>query len=240
MNPLRAKVFTKKLMIATGIGFLMLSTVAFAQTVKGPKIIFEHTLYDVGYAGPGQKVEYNFRFTNKGDATLVIEKVSAGCGCSAELFSGKDFMPGEVGKIRTICTMPRHENVHEKTFTVLSNDPAAQKVDLIVKGRVKQGIAVLPQSINLGKVKKGNSKSGYVRVLQLSDDNLILKKVDANDKFFIVKAYRFVSQNHRGYHIDISLRQNLPAGPFRDVITLHTNMKQRPRIDVPLWAEISN
>ncbi len=222
-----------------GIGFLLLASFSFAQKAKNPKIVFEHTLYDFGYAGPGQEIKYDFRFSNKGDARLIIEKVTACCGCSVKLVPGKDIMPGEGGEIQTVCAMPRHEDLHEKTFTVLSNDPAAKKADLTVKGRVKRGIAVVPQSINMGKVKKGRTTSGYVRLLQLSDDNLMLKKVDANDKYFIVKTYRFKGENHSGFQIDILLKPNLPIGPIRDVITLHTNMKQRPRIDVPVWAVIS-
>jgi hypothetical protein len=228
-----------KAMVTMWIVFLLSVSAAFGETAKAPKIIFEHTLYDFGYAGPGQKVKYNFRFTNNGDAKLIIEKVTACCGCSAELVPGKDIMPGEGGEIRTNCTMPRHEAVHKKTFTVLSNDPAADKIELAVTGRVKRGFAVVPQSINLGKVKKGQTISGFVRILQLSDDNLMLKKVDANDKLFIVKTHRFEGENHRGHHIDIILKPNLPAGLFKEVITLHTSMKQRPRIDVPVWAEIS-
>ena len=69
MNILMARIFTKKVMPVIGIGPLLLISTAFAETGKAPKIIFEHTLYDFGYAGPSQKIKHNFRFTNKGDAS---------------------------------------------------------------------------------------------------------------------------------------------------------------------------
>lgn len=51
------------------------ATTAFAG---GPELVFESQVVDLGKVDPGQKYEAVFRFTNKGDALLEIQKVKPG------------------------------------------------------------------------------------------------------------------------------------------------------------------
>ena len=74
-------------------------------------------------------------------------------------------------------------------------------------------------------------------LLQLSDTRLTVLKIDTS-QFLSAQAIHFRDENSRGYEIEISLTGDVPVGAFMDVITLHTNLRKRPRIDVPVWANI--
>ena len=55
------------------IFIMFFPAVSFAQ----PVIAFDSESYDAGTATQGDIVEHTFEFTNKGDAELVIEKVTS-------------------------------------------------------------------------------------------------------------------------------------------------------------------
>lgn len=203
-----------------------------------PRIVFEETSYDFGIAGPGEKITHTFRFANPGSGMLKIEKVSTDCGCTAALVSEKEIPPEGKGAIKAVFETRRYEGKQEKTITVYSNAPDNPKTDIIIKGTIKRDVAVVPQGIHFRDVEKGETVTGSVKLLQLSQDKLILQRVQVNEKYMTVKTAPFTEENSRGIRIDIILKPSVPVGAFSEVITLHTNLRKRPRIDVPVWANI--
>ena len=203
----------------------------------GPRLTFEELVYDFGIAGPGEEIKHTFKFKNTGNSLLKIYRYEASCGCLTSLLSQKDIPPGGTGKIRVTFHTRRFEGKQEKTFTVYSNDPERPKVNLIIRGIVKRGMAVVPSGVNFGKVIKGQVITRKVRVLELSKSRLEIKKIDYDPRLFSVKTSRFKDENSRGIEVEIALQPQV-LGQLNEVITLHTSLKKRPRIDVPVWANI--
>lgn len=203
-----------------------------------PRLMFEEQVYDFGIAGPEEKISHTFRFTNTGAVPLKIARVSTDCGCTAALISATDIPPEGSGEIRAVFETRRYKGKQEKTITVYSNDPYEPEIELVMRGIVKTEVAVDPQGLNFGDIQKGETFTKTVRLLQLSQNNLVLKKIEANDNYFAVAASRFREENSRGINIDVTLKPDVSVGQFSEVITLHTNLKRRPRIDVPIWANI--
>jgi len=169
---------------------------------------------------------------------LQITRVSTSCGCTAALLSKKEVFPGGSGEIRATFKTKRFEGVQETTITVYSNDPDTPEIDLTIIGTIKRDVAVVPQGINFGDVEKGETVTGSVRLLQLSQNKLVLHRIEVNEKYLNATTSRFREENSRGINIDITLKPETPVGALSEVITLHTNLKRRPRIDVPVWANI--
>ena len=55
---------------------------------------------DLGNVKEGAIVEVSYRFKNAGNKTLVIEDVSAGCGCTVPEKPEQPFAPGQEGVIK--------------------------------------------------------------------------------------------------------------------------------------------
>jgi hypothetical protein len=60
----------------------------------------DSTVLSLGKLKKNQEVEVTFRFKNSGNKVLVIESVSAGCGCTIPEKPEKPFAPGEEGVIK--------------------------------------------------------------------------------------------------------------------------------------------
>jgi len=65
-----------------------------------PKIQFEKIFHDFGYITQGEIVEYEFIFTNNGDADLLIANASASCGCTIPEYPKEPITPGKQGRIK--------------------------------------------------------------------------------------------------------------------------------------------
>ena len=87
----------KKVIYLLGIMLLMAGAAKAqdAKTQSGPEIEFEKTVHDYGdvpYNGNG---ECEFRFTNTGDAPLLIQKPKSSCGCTIPSWPQEPILPGE-------------------------------------------------------------------------------------------------------------------------------------------------
>lgn len=242
-NPRRTRMSTKFLLLLCSSLFLSCCasmTSVSKKTEVTPKfgLVFDERIYDFGVAGPRAKITHTFKFSNTGKSPLKISGVTTSCGCTAALLSGRDIAPGSSGEIRATFETRRYEGNQETTITVHSNDPGEPEIDLAIRGTIKRDVAVVPQGINFGDIEKGRTVAGTVRVLQLSENKLVLKRIEANEEYLTVSMSRFREENSRGINIDIALKPDVPVGRFSEVITLHTNVKRRPRIDVPVWANV--
>ena len=107
-----------------------------STTIKEPIIQFEKTSYDFGKILQGEVVSYTFRFTNVGDAPLLITSVDKSCGCTASEFDHQPIDPGKSGQIKITYDSKGHHGIQSKTLLVNANTTPSQTV-LRIKAEVK-------------------------------------------------------------------------------------------------------
>ena len=137
----------KKVIYLLGIMLLMagVTKAQDAKTQRGPEIEFEKTVHDYGdvpYNGNG---ECEFRFTNTGDAPLLIQKPKSSCGCTVSTWPQDPILPGKSEVIKVTYRTNRVGNF-DKKVTVTSNAVQNPTVVLRIKGRVlDQSTETLPE-----------------------------------------------------------------------------------------------
>lgn len=93
------------------------------------------SLYNFGTVTEGEKVAYNFRFTNSGNKPLIVTNTTASCGCTVPEKPEKPVLPGETAFIKVVFNSKGKVGHNEKTITVTSNaNPAFPP--LLLKGEV--------------------------------------------------------------------------------------------------------
>lgn len=103
---------------------------------KLPIIDFEEEEHDFGKIVQGEKVTYDFKFTNVGKSNLVISNAAASCGCTVADFPKEPIPPGKSGKITVEFNSEGKSGYTEKTITVVTNcEPNTKilkiKVDIV-------------------------------------------------------------------------------------------------------------
>ena len=124
---------------------LLLATLGlWAQSVR-PVMVFDSVSHNFGdVPRKGGDLVKEFRFVNKGDAPLVIKKITKSCSCTTVNYSRKPVMPGQSGVI-SIKYEPHkvEEGVFNRVIQIYTN--ASNKARIL---------AIQGNSIEKGKHKK--------------------------------------------------------------------------------------
>jgi hypothetical protein len=102
--------------------------------VETANFLWIGTTYDFGKIKVNNPVTHEFRFTNSGDAPLVISSVQASCGCTVTDYSKDPIAPGSEGYVKATYNAAK-VGVFSKTVTVNAN-AAESVVQLTIKGEV--------------------------------------------------------------------------------------------------------
>lgn len=108
------------------------------QLENAPSIEFENKVFDFGTLTPGEKVEHEYVFTNKGKSDLIIRKVHAGCGCTAIAPTKTLLKPGESSSVKAVFDSRGQRGKQNKGITVVTNDPANTSIILRITGEVAE------------------------------------------------------------------------------------------------------
>lgn len=120
----------------TLLSFLLLSvaaSVVFASTVAAA-FRWVETEHNFGQITQGKPVTAEFKFNNKGEAPLVINKAYGSCGCTGVEYPKEPIMPGASGIIKATFNAA-NIGTFNKTVTVESNAEAGL-VTLNIHGEV--------------------------------------------------------------------------------------------------------
>lgn len=125
------------------LGFVF-ACVAIAQTLASNEkpgnplleatFAWVQTSFDFGKIKVGIPVTHEFKFTNSGDAPLVITSVQASCGCTVAEYSKEPIPSGGQGFVKATYNAAK-AGVFTKTVTINSNTQDGV-VLLTIKGEV--------------------------------------------------------------------------------------------------------
>lgn len=126
--------FIAGLIVIAIIMVLVVNNSRLTASLRSPKIVFKEEVHDFGKVPRGPELQYNFKFTNKGNADLLIERVQTSCGCTgATVGDKKEYKKNESGEIKVNFQTQGRSGHQEKTIIVFSNDPESQQKTLTVK-----------------------------------------------------------------------------------------------------------
>lgn len=72
------------------------------KQVTEKKPVFQTKEHNFGEIYSGDEVGARFRFENKGDSPIIIERVSSGCGCTVAKYSQEPVKAGESGFVEVV------------------------------------------------------------------------------------------------------------------------------------------
>ena len=103
---------------------------------KYPTITFEHEEHDFGTIQQGDKVVYDFKFKNTGEADLTITSARGSCGCTVPEYPKTPIKVGKTGKIKVSFDSTGKHGETSKTVTLLCNTKEGNKI-LTIKANIE-------------------------------------------------------------------------------------------------------
>ena len=200
-----------------------------------PMIFFENPNFNFGKVFKGQNIENIYKFENRGNDVLKINKVKTSCGCTAAILTNKIVLPGKTGEIKATFKTGSYRGNVTKSITVISNDPNSPKYKLTLTGEIKEDIIITPKNVNFGSIYIGGEIDKMVKVKSITESNLNIKKISSSKPFVNVSI---AEKDKEGYTIKVALKDNHKIGRFGGVIYLETNSPRQPKVKIPFFGEI--
>ncbi len=91
------------------------------DAAEAPVFSFEKESYNFGQITDGEKVVYDFKFTNTGKSPLIITNASATCGCTVPEYPTDPIKPGESGDIHVVFNSSGKSGLQDKVITLNAN-----------------------------------------------------------------------------------------------------------------------
>lgn len=86
-----------------------------------PAFAFAATDHDFGTIKEGDKVSYTYKFTNTGEAPLIIQNAQPSCGCTVPDWTKEPIPVGGSGFVKAEFDSNGKPNIQNKTITVTAN-----------------------------------------------------------------------------------------------------------------------
>ena len=219
--------------------YLLLPVKGWTETEKPrPKFSAEQTNHNFGQVFSGEKVVHVFKFSNSGDAPLVIERVRQSCGCTAAVLSSSTLEPGARGEIQSTFDSTSFSGTVVKTIYVYNNDPAFPVVQLHLRGVVQPEIIHKPNRVSLDKMIPEKTVTTRVTLIHQGKNEISFGPVQTTIPE--LKAELSATRISPGESVSVSLSVTPQTGKrrlggFMIIPVTGAHMKE---IRIPVYASI--
>ena len=107
---------------------------------------FEEERHDFGDIAEGTVAKHTFKFTNTGDAPLIIYNAQGSCGCTVPVCDKDPIMPGATSAISVKYDTKRIGPIN-KSVTITSNSSNEPTKVIRIKGRVEAADLGAPSGV---------------------------------------------------------------------------------------------
>lgn len=88
---------------------------------SAPIMTFAKESHDFGQVNEGDKVVFDFFFTNTGKSALIISNATATCGCTVPEYPKQPLAPGKTGIIHVVFNSTGKSGMQNKIITLTTN-----------------------------------------------------------------------------------------------------------------------
>ncbi len=100
-----------------------------------PKFTFQQEEHNFGDIRDGDVVSHVFKFTNTGEAPLIISKATAACGCTVPQWPKEPIPVGGSGEIKVQFDSSNKPGMQNKVVTITANTESKVK-KLLIRAQV--------------------------------------------------------------------------------------------------------
>jgi hypothetical protein len=127
--------FIAALALIANVGFSQTAATTTATPADLGEFAWAASIHDFGKIKQGVPASYEFKFTNKGKAPLVITNAQASCGCTTPSWTRDPVLPGGEGFVKATYNAA-NPGPFDKTVTIYAN-VAGGTIALHIKGEVE-------------------------------------------------------------------------------------------------------
>jgi hypothetical protein len=201
----------------------------------GLAALFDTQSHNFGNVAIGTMLHHDFKIKNTTNQTLHIGGLRVSCGCTTPSTPNATILPGETGIVHAQMDSRRFSGPKSVTIFVLFDQPQLQEVNLVVSAYGRNDIAMNPESLDFGHMRKGTSPAMSASVSFATP--VRISQVGADSGY--VKVTSEAKQDGYGgvaYQLTATISDKVPVGNwYTDVWAVAENGQ---RIRIPLTVNV--
>lgn len=208
-----------------------------------PKLVVEKAQHDFGRIMDTASVFVDIPFKNTGTGTLEITDTHATCGCTVGRLEQTTYAPGQSGILKVEFKPQGKNGPQLQRVTIRSNDPGQPETTVSITADVEPVVIVEPKLIQLGDIKKGETRTAMVKIYGRTEDFAATFGTVSADDFLTLKLLetRSVEMNGktlRATEALITLSGSAPVGHLQQSASIRTNDPRMPAVTVQIMGEV--
>ncbi len=216
-------------------GFLIVTLVpAYSQ----PKLeVVGGTTFDFGDIIQGKKVERKVSLMNVGKDTLRIDRVQAGCGCTATLLEAKTVPPGKTTSVNITFDSHNFSGPVSKEVTVYSNDSSNADAKIKFTANITQLLAPNPTYFYFVNGKVDSAMTSTIKLKNVSKETIkILSATCELPKTEITVKQKQLKPEEET-ELTATFTPTKEGYVSRDVV-IKTSNTQQPEMNIKLFCNV--
>jgi hypothetical protein len=210
-----------------------------AQEGWATKMFKEGTAHDFGNVPRGTQLFHRFTVTNIYAVRMEITSVHSGCGCVTATAAKRVLEPRESTTIDVSMDAKRFTGSKSVTVRVTVGPEYTSTAELKVTANSRSDIVFNPSQVSFGNVTAGQTPDQTLEIEYAGKLEFKVSEVVAKDlplDVALEESYRRPGQV--GYKVKVTLKPNVPPGPFKEDIYLKTNDPASPLVPILVEANV--
>jgi hypothetical protein len=213
-----------------------------------PRVQVDEPTYHFGAMQRNTSKSHHFTVKNVGGAPLTLQVGQTTCKCTLGEVTADAIPPGGSTQVKLEWSAISNEPSFRQTATLITNDPLATTVDLVIEGQITEATNVSPPEFLLDKVPAGESKSAEVFVMAMLEEDLIVSEPKFSDAAtsnqFDVKIEPAEKKDlpnsdaKKGVRITVTAKPGLPLGRLSQSLAVRTNLPDAEKLEIPLVGRV--
>lgn len=221
------------------LGLVLLGAAMPCQASSWADALFDDVVRDFGAVPRGPLLVHHFRVTNRTKSTVHVSNIRVSCGCVTAQALESTIAAGRESAILIYMDTRRFNNSKTVTVYVQFDQPQFEEVRLYVQANSRDDIAVLPESLAFGKIKRGMAPTAVTTVSFLGNGQVEITKLRCDSNYIKLGA----KELRRGaaetaYQLSARIRPDAPPGKWFSEVWVFTTDESMAKIRVPLTVEI--
>ncbi len=176
-------------------------------------------VYDFGHVGIDFKVHHTYTLYNRSKMLVKITGLNTSCECTALTKSDSLIRPRDSVLIRATFNSKNYYGPVNKSFRILTNDPATPEIQLFYLATVGQWFNGLkPDPVSLLLLPSHKSKK--ITIPNRAFDKITLAGFEVSSAHFDVDVTRGEAAKGASLELVVTPKPDLPKGTHRSSLTL--------------------
>ena len=201
--------------------------------------MFATSSHDFGHVARGAKAEFAFEIQNPYEEDVHIADVRSSCGCTSPTITKPTIKTWEKGAIVASFNTKSFLGHRTATLTVVIDKPYHAEVNLNVAGYIHSDVDFQPGSVAFGDVPQGSAAAQQIAVTYYGRGDWQIADVrSANEHLEVELSEPRRMRRGTTYTMNVRLKDDAPAGPLAETLTLVTTDSRLPSVSVAIEGRV--